>query len=44
VCEGSPYNVFKEHIEKAKMNVCNLGKKEMILGMLWLAAHNPEID
>jgi len=24
--------------------VCNLGKTELILGMLWLAAHNPEID
>jgi len=26
------------------MNVCNLGKMELILGMLWLAAHNLEID
>ena len=26
------------------MNVCNLGKTELILEMLWLAAHNPEID
>jgi len=26
------------------MNVCNLGKTEVILDMLWLAAHNPEID
>ena len=35
---------FKEHIERARMGVYNLGKMEVILGMLWLAAHNPEID
>ena len=35
---------FKGHMERARMNVCNLGKIELILGMLWLAAHNPEID
>ena len=26
------------------MDVCNLKKTEMILGMPWLIAHNPEID
>jgi len=26
------------------MNVCNLGRTEVILGMPWLAAHNPEIN
>jgi len=25
-------------------DVCNLGKMEMILGMSWLQAHNPEIN
>jgi len=35
---------FKGHIERARMDVCNLGKMELILGILWLAAHNPEID
>jgi len=35
---------FKGHVERARMNVCNLGKIEVILGMPWLAAHNPEID
>jgi len=35
---------FKEHMERARMDVCNLGKTEVILGMPWLAAHNPEID
>ena len=35
---------FKGHIERARMDVCNLEKTELILGMLWLAAYNPEID
>jgi len=35
---------FKGDMERARMDVCNLGKTELILDMLWLAAHNPEID
>ena len=35
---------FKGHVERVKMDICNLGKTEVILGMPWLAAHNPEID
>jgi len=35
---------FKGHMERARMDVCNLGKTEVILGMPWLTAHNPEID
>jgi len=35
---------FKGHIERVRIDVCNLGKTEIILGMPWLAAHNPEID
>ena len=35
---------FKGHVERARMDICNLGKIEVILGMLWLAAHNLEID
>jgi len=35
---------FKGHMERARMDVCNLGKTEVILGMLWLAAYNLEID
>ena len=39
------YNMFfKKHVERAQMDICNLGKIEVILGMLWLAAYNPEID
>jgi len=35
---------FKGHMERVRIDVCNLGKTEVILGMPWLAAHNPEID
>jgi len=35
---------FKGHVERVRMDVYNLGKTEVILGMPWLAAHNPEID
>ena len=35
---------FKGHVERARMDICNLEKTEVILGMPWLAAHNPEID
>jgi len=39
------YNVYyKGHQERIKFNVCDLGRAEVILGMPWLAAHNPEID
>jgi len=31
-------------MERMRMDVCNLGKTEVILGMLWLAAYNPEIN
>jgi len=35
---------FKGYMERVKIDICNLGKTEVILGMLWLAAHNPKID
>jgi len=35
---------YKSHVERIRMNVCNLGRTEVILGMPWLAAHNPEIN
>jgi len=35
---------FKGHVERARMDVCNLEKIELILGIPWLVAHNPEID
>ena len=27
---------YKGHVERMRMDVCNLGKTEVILGMLWL--------
>jgi len=35
---------FKEHVERVRMDMCNLEKMEVILGMPWLATHNPGID
>ena len=35
---------YKGHVERMRMNVCDLGKTEIILGMPWLATHNPEIN
>jgi len=35
---------FKGHVERVRIDICNLGKTEVILGMPWLAAYNPEID
>ena len=39
------YNMFfKGHVERAKIDVYNLGKTKIILEIPWLVAHNPEID
>ena len=35
---------YKGHVERMRMDVCDLGKTEIILGMLWLQVHNPEIN
>jgi len=35
---------YKGHMERIRMDMCDLGKMEVILGMPWLAAHNPEIN
>jgi len=35
---------YRGHQERMKFDVCNLGRMDVILGMPWLAAHNPEID
>ena len=35
---------YKDHIERIRMDVYDLGKTKVILGMLWLQAHNPEIN
>ena len=35
---------YKGHVERVWMDVCELGKTNVILGIPWLVAHNPEID
>jgi len=35
---------YKGHVGRVRMDVCELGKMDVILGMPWLVAHNPEID
>jgi len=35
---------YKGHIKRMRMDVCDLGKTEIILGMPWLVVHNPEIN
>jgi len=35
---------FKGHVERARIDICNLGKIKLILEIPWLVAHNPEID
>jgi len=35
---------YKGHVERMRMDMCNLGKTDVILGMPWLQAHNPEIN
>jgi len=34
---------YKGHIEKMRIDMCDLGKTDIILGMPWLQAHNPKI-
>ena len=35
---------FKGHVERVRIDIYNLGKTKVILGMPQLAAHNPKID
>ena len=35
---------YRGHVERMWLDVCDLGRTEVILGMPWLVAHNPEID
>jgi len=35
---------YKGYVERMRIDVCNLGKMNIILGMPWLQAHNPEIN
>jgi len=45
VTHENKVNVYYQgHIERIKLDVCDLGRTEVILGMPWLAIHNQEID
>ena len=35
---------YKSHVERMRMDICNLGRTDIILGMLWLQVHNPKIN
>jgi len=35
---------YRGHVKRMQMDICDLRKTEVILGMPWLAAHNPEIN
>ena len=35
---------YKSYVDRMRIDVCNLGRTDIILGMLWLQAHNPEIN
>jgi len=35
---------YKNYIKRMRMDICNLGKTEIILGMPWLVAYNSEIN
>ena len=35
---------YRGHVERMRLDICNLGRTEVILGMPWLAAHNSEIN
>jgi len=35
---------YKGHVERMRIDICDLGKIEIILGIPWLVAHNPEIN
>ena len=35
---------YKSHVERMRIDVCDLGKTDVILEMPWLQAHNPEIN
>ena len=35
---------YKNYVERMRMNVYNLKRTDIILGMLWLQVHNPETN
>ena len=43
-CELECNVFYRGHYERLRIDICNLGRTKMILGMPCLAAHNPEIN
>jgi len=35
---------YKSYVERMRMDICNLGRTEVILRMPWLASYYPEIN
>jgi len=35
---------YKNYVERIRIDICDLERTEVILGMSWLQAHNPEIN
>ena len=35
---------YKNHMERMRMDICDLEKTNIILGIPWLQVHNPEIN
>ena len=35
---------YKNHVKRMRINICDLGRTEIILRILQLQAHNPEIN
>jgi len=35
---------YKRHVERVQIDIYELGKTDVILGIPWLAAYNPEIN
>jgi len=35
---------YKSYVKRMRIDICDLGRTEVILGIPWLAAHNPEIN
>ena len=45
ITEEIEYNVYyKGHIERMRLDECDLERTEVILGIPWLVVYNPEID
>jgi len=35
---------YKSHVERMRMDICDLERTDIILEMLWLQVYNPEIN